>query len=182
MKEVCVHIWRYHHFPVGIKRSPMKTPSMRSQCTMSALVSLLQLCKTALAKPALLPVPRAHRHLCSTAPPTTPFFCSARGLSGTQGQGNSLKQTQFHHPGDSFGCCNACLPQKKSSTPSLPFHPQREKKFPFSRIKKPEIADHVGYMPLPTLCTSAGINTSALPSYRVSTFSIGSCFLAAALR
>lgn len=135
--------------------------------------------------------PQWCRHLCTAAPPTIPFLCSdprahwdTRLYAGyLWSQRNSLKHTQFHHPEDGFGCCNACLPQVKCSTPSLPFHSQREKKtFPFSMIKKPEIADHIGYRPSATLYTSAGINVSALPLYSISAFSVGSCFLAAALR
>lgn len=60
---------------------------------------------------------------------------------------------------------------------SFPTFPSSgENTFPLWRAKKPQVADHIGYVPSATLCPTA------LPLYTVSTFSIGSCFLAAALR
>lgn len=94
-------------------------------------------------------------------------------------QENSLKRTEFQHPGDDFGCL---LIAGEALTPSLSFHQQGEYTLPFSRIKKPETVDCIGYTPSATLHASSGINISVLPLYRISTLSIGSCFLAAALR
>lgn len=104
---------------------------------------------------------------------TIPLFCCDPGTQWDTGH--------FHHPGDGFGCCSTCLAQPKCSTPSLSFHPQWENTYPFSRIKSQRQQLTLATC-LQLHYTSAGINISALPSYRVSTFSIGSCFLAAALR
>lgn len=147
--------------------------------TVSALLSLLQPFSTAFTKPALPPVPSTQGHLCPAAPATILFL---RSDTGTRDFMLSLEHTQLHHPGDGSDCCNARLCQVKCSTPSLPFHPQRQKNtLPCSRTEN-QTADHVAYLPLASLYPPAGINASALPLYRVSAFSTASCFLAAALR